>query len=340
MNDDTRTPVDVLTGFLGSGKTTLLNRMLADPDLGEVAVLINEYGEVAIDHLLVEKIDERTSVLANGCVCCSVREDLLDALEDLHRRRARGEIPAFSRVLVETTGLADPAPLITSLNTHPALRHQFRPGGTIATLDVLHAERQLEAHGESRKQIAMADLVHLTKTDLAPATRVEAARQAVKALNPLADCHVPGAEWAGAVELVQRADLGRAASRQALFERLAQPVPAGKGHHRHPHSDVDVVAVDSPGCIDWVAFGVWLSLLVHTHGDDLLRIKCVLDVEPDGLPVVIHGVHHHIHPPRHLSHRPDGFTGSRIVIFSRGLDAARIEASLQSVMERAARLAA
>ena len=129
MTEDSRTPVHVLTGFLGSGKTTLLNRMLADPNLGEVAVLINEYGEVAIDHLLVEKIDERTAVLANGCVCCSVREDLLDALEDLHTRRARREIPAFARVLVETTGLADPTPLVTSLNTHPSLRHQFRPGG-------------------------------------------------------------------------------------------------------------------------------------------------------------------------------------------------------------------
>src|SRR5258708_39864027 len=161
------TPVTLLTGFLGSGKTTLLRRLLGDPALRDTAVIINEFGEVALDHLLVERLDEQTVLLGSGCLCCTVRGELAAAIRDLHSRRARAAVPPFRRLVIESTGLADPFPVLSTLRADPVLRHHFRAAGVVATVDAVNGLAQLDRHVESMRQAAMADVIALTKTDIA-----------------------------------------------------------------------------------------------------------------------------------------------------------------------------
>src|SRR5213595_2866619 len=165
-------PVNIVTGFLGSGKTTLLRRLLASPELANTAVLVNELGEVGLDHLLLRHVDETTVVLPSGCVCCALRADLTAAIRDLYSKRERGTIPRFDRLAIETTGLADPAPIIFTLLAEPVLRHHFRVGHVVTTVDAVNGARHLAQHPESVKQVAVADRVVLTKTDLAVGHRL------------------------------------------------------------------------------------------------------------------------------------------------------------------------
>ncbi|MGH3037810.1 MAG: CobW family GTP-binding protein, partial [Gaiellaceae bacterium] len=182
-----RLPVVVVTGFLGSGKTTLLSRLLGRPELGETAVIVNELGEVAIDHHLLRRVDERTVLLANGCLCCTLRGDLADELRDLLSRRTRGEIPPFRRVLVETTGLADPAPVLNTVLTEPVVQHHFEPGAVIATVDGLNGNGQLDREEETVKQVLVADRLVVTKADVAERGAVEDLVERLRGLNPAAD---------------------------------------------------------------------------------------------------------------------------------------------------------
>jgi G3E family GTPase len=172
-----RTPITLITGFLGSGKTTLLRELLTDPALGETAVLVNELGEIALDHHLLSRIDERTVVLASGCVCCTIRADLADELRDLEARRARGEIPGYERVAIETTGLADPAPILSTLLTDPMVEAQYRIDAIVTTVDAVHGVSQLRGQPEAAKQAAVADRLLLTKTDLVEPQQVAELRR-------------------------------------------------------------------------------------------------------------------------------------------------------------------
>src|SRR5580698_8561110 len=178
------TPVALLTGFLGSGKTTLLRRLLADPALGDTAVIINELGEVGIDHLLVERLDEQMVLLKSGCVCCTVRGELAGAIRDLHSRRERGLVPPFRRLVIESTGLADPFPVLSTLKADPVLRHHFRAAGVVATVDAVNGLAQLERHIEPLRQAAIADVIVLTKTDIAEEPVVARLAARLRALNP------------------------------------------------------------------------------------------------------------------------------------------------------------
>ena len=179
-------PVNVITGFLGSGKTTLLNRLLRSPQLANTAVLVNEFGEVGLDHLLLEAVDAETVILQSGCVCCTIRGDLADAMRGLFSKRERGAIPRFERLAIETTGLADPAPIVSTLLADPVIRHHFRLGNVIATVDAVNGARHLAENPESIKQAAIADRIVVTKTDLAEAAQVEHLTAALRGLNPTA----------------------------------------------------------------------------------------------------------------------------------------------------------
>ena len=296
----------LLTGFLGSGKTTLLSRLLAHPDLGETAVIVNELGEVGIDHHLLRQVDERTVLLRNGCVCCALRGDLADELRDLLARRERGEIPAFRRVVVETTGLADPGPIVYTLLSEPLVKHHYRLERVVATVDAQHGL----GHGESVKQAAVADRLVVTKTDLAdPGPVMERLRR----LNP------------GAPVL------------EAVFGEV-EPAELFGGGERDPR---DLVYDESPGhddevracCLtfdeplDWTAFGIWLTMLLQARGEDVLRVKGLLNVGADG-PLVINGVQHVVHPPEHLAAWPDDDRRSRVVFIGRGFTREELERSL------------
>lgn len=312
--------VVVLTGFLGSGKTTLLSGLLRDPAMGETAVVVNELGEVAIDHHLLRRVDERTVVLASGCVCCSLRGDLADELRDLLSRRDRGELPPFARVVVETTGLADPAPIVNTILTEPLLQHHYRLEAVVTTVDAVHGLAEAEHEREWARQATAADRLCITKTDVAPAQAVAALEAKLAQLNPLAQ--------------VLETPLGRAEAATVLA-----PVPhdpRGLAEDAHVHGDVASFALVLERPLDWVAFGIWLTMLLQARGADILRVKGMLNVGGPG-PVLLNGVQHVFHPPVHLESWPDDDHRSRLVFIGRGLERETLERSL-AAFDAAARL--
>jgi G3E family GTPase len=309
-----KTPVSLVTGFLGSGKTTLISRLLAHPDMGETAVIVNELGEIGIDHHLLRRVDERTVLLGSGCVCCTLRGDLADELRDLDSRRARGEIPAFRRVVVETTGLADPAPIVNTLLAEPVVRHHYALDGIVATVDAQHGLRE----PESVKQVAAADVLVMTKVDVADPVAVKAR---LRRLNPAAE----------------------------LVEASFGDVPPGRLFGR-PHRDPGELLVEPDGhsgeiasfCLfldeelDWTAFGIWLTMLLQARGQDVMRVKGLLNVGREEGPLLLNGVQHVVHPPEHLAAWPDDDRRSRIVFIGRGVERRQVEESLLA-FNRAAR---
>jgi len=308
-----KTPVSLVTGFLGSGKTTLIARLLAHPGMGETAVIVNELGEVPLDHHLLRRVDERTVVMASGCVCCTLRGDLAEELRDLLSRRERGEIPSFRRVVVETTGLADPAPIVYTLLSEPVVRHHYELDSVVATVDAAHGLRLQE----SVKQAAVADTLVVTKVDVADPAPVE---EELRRLNP-------------AAELVEAA-FGEV-DPQLLFG-------GGRRDPRDPaaaepaHTDgVHAVCLFLDEELDWIAFAIWLTMLLQARGRDLYRVKGFLNVGGQG-PLLLNGVQHVVHPPEHLDAWPDEDRRSRLVFIGRGIEREALEASLRA-FNRAAR---
>ena len=308
-----RLPVALVTGFLGSGKTTLLSRLLARAELGETAVIVNELGEVAIDHHLLRRVDERTVLLSSGCLCCTLRGDLADELRDLLSRRTRGDVPPFRRVLVETTGLADPAPILNTLLVEPVVRHHYEPGTVLATVDALNGLGQLEREPETVKQVVVADRLVVTKTDVADRDEVARLEERLRALNP-------------AAELLE-ASFGEVEPGVLLATGDRDPrelrIPKAPAHAGDLHPFV--LFLERP--VDWTAFGIWLTMLLQARGSDLLRVKGLLDVGGPG-PVVLNGVQNVVYPPEHLEAWPDGDRRSRIVFIARGIEKREVEASL------------
>ncbi|MCO7642413.1 GTP-binding protein [Pseudomonas sp. S 311-6] len=318
-------PFHIITGFLGSGKTTLLKRLLEGQALGETALLINEFGDVGIDHLLVEEIAPDTVLLPSGCVCCAVRGDLRQALLDLHELRARGEVPAFRRVLLETTGLADPAPLRATILRDPQLRGRYRLGVQTTVVDAMHAALQEQVHPEWLAQVAAADRLLLSKLDLVEPAVATALQTRLAALNPGATVG-----RADAVSADDPAVLGQGVwGEQAEAEVQGWSLWQGREMRpavSHGSAQVCCLAFDAP--LDWTRFGVWLSLLLRCHGDRVLRVKGVLEVQDSDAVIAIHGVQHCLHAPVHLPRRPAGMTGSRLVLIVRGLEMAAVQRSL------------
>ena len=308
-----KTPVVLVTGFLGSGKTTLISRLLDHPGIGETAVIVNELGEIGIDHHLLRRVDERTVLLSSGCVCCVLRGDLTDELRDLLDRRDANDIPAFRRVVVETTGVADPAPIVMTLLSDPVVRNHYELESVVVTVDGVHGLRG----PESVKQAAVADRLVITKADIC--TRADRARleEQLARLNPAADAR---ASSFGEVEP------------DWLFESTARDPHdlALRGEHVHVEHDHGVSScvlfLDE---IDWTAFGLWLSMLLQARGQDILRVKGFLNVGGDG-PVLVNCVQHAVYPPVHLQAWPDDDRRSRLVFIGRGFTAGELTASLRA----------
>jgi G3E family GTPase len=309
------TPVNLLTGFLGSGKTTLLRRLLADPALSGTAVLINEFGEIGLDHHLVERIDETVVLLRSGCLCCTIRGELSSAIRDLHERRERGEVPAFGRLVIESSGLADPFPVLSTLKADPVLRHHFRAGTVVTTVDAVNGLSQFERHVESIRQAAVADMLILTKTDLTDATTIAKLLLRIRQINPDAPVIRAAESDLDAHALL---DQGRGVT------GFSVDVPNGDSHGERIRSFV--VTVPEP--MDWTAFGVWLTMLLNRHGDKVLRVKGILNLIGESAPVAIHGVRYLVHNPVHMSAWPDADRRSRIVFIVDGLDPDLVRRSL------------
>jgi G3E family GTPase len=339
----TRIPVTVLTGFLGAGKTTLLNRLVQQEGMSRVAVVINELGDIPIDHELVATSSENFSVLANGCICCSVRTDLQDTLRELFARRRSGDTFDFDRVLIETTGLADPAPVIQSFSSDGLIGAQYRLDGVVTLVDAVNGAGQLDRQPEAVKQAALADRLLLTKTDLAGPAAVAGLRERLRALNPgaaLRDVLM------GEVEPQFILDLGLASSRAdaAALERFlgapatgaaARPASAGEqaaaagsylGDRLPSRHDPGIrsfsLRFDAP--FRWAVFAAAIDLLTALRGADLLRMKGIVNVE--GEPVVVQGVQHLFHPAVTLAAWPSADRSSRLVFITRNIDAANVQA--------------
>jgi G3E family GTPase len=327
-------PVSVLTGFLGAGKTTLLNRLLKDPALADTAVIINEFGDVAIDHLLVESSSDGVIQLADGCLCCTVRGDLVDTLADLVDRLQTGRIARLKRVVIETTGLADPAPVLQSIMGHPALVQAYRLDGVIALVDAVNGEATLDNHIEAVKQVAVADRIVLAKTDLvSDAAALAGLRERLKVLNPAArviDAATPEAGYAALFDCgLYNPETKSADVRRWLGEE------AEHAHHHHHHDDHDhdhghgghdhhrhdsrirtfTLVHDRP--VPFSAIEMFLDLLRSAHGDKLLRLKGVIELAEDpSRPLVVHGVQRLLHPPARLPSWSDDVRGTRLVLIT------------------------
>jgi G3E family GTPase len=316
------TPVTLLTGFLGSGKTTLLRRLLADPALGDTAVIINELGEVGIDHLLVERLDDHMVLLKSGCVCCTVRGELAAAMRDLHSRRERGTVPPFRRLVIESTGLADPFPVLSMLKADPVLRHHFRSAGVVTTVDAVNGMRQLERHIESVRQVAIADAIVLTKTDIAEAAVTARLMTRLGTMNPSAS------QLSAAEASLDASVLLQSGSSGSGFRAIEEPAV---GTAAHGGVSAFAIIVDEP--LDWTAFGIWLTMLLNRHGERILRVKGILALAGEERPVAVHGVQHLVHAPTHLSHWPSEDHRSRLVFIVEGIEPELIRRSF-SVFNR------
>lgn len=317
-------PAFLLTGFLGSGKTTLLRRLVRDEAFRDTAVIVNEFGEIGLDHQLMSHSTESILVLSGGCVCCAIRDDLETALRHLFKQRDAGEIPPFSRVVIETTGLADPVPIITTLLSNPLAGSRLRLGATITVVDALLGQETIDRYVEAAKQVAAADHLVISKCDLAPMPLIEGLEARLRAINPWAqidhvalDAGPVGEFFAGDRHHVRLQEGQVEEWVNGRIETDKSDMHAKRRALHETHFGSFSVVFDRP--FDWTAFGLWLSLLLHRHGAQILRVKGLLSVTGLDAPVVIHAVQHIVHPPIHLESWPSSDRRSRIVFIVHGI---------------------
>ncbi len=344
------TPVTVLTGFLGSGKTTLLNRLLKSPALADTAVLINEFGAVPIDHLLVRESTEQVMVLESGCICCTVQGDLVQALRDLHFKRAKGQVPSFKRVIIETTGLADPAPILRTLIELPVLAARYSLSGVVTTVDAVHGPGQLVSQFETQKQIAVADRIVITKVDQVDAATVDALRLRLATLNPAArifaavsggidpEClldtalyradgkHPDVAKWLG-LSTFRRVEPRRLLAGNMTAPSNTVPSTASSSSAHDANIRTYALAFDDPLDFDGLIDGI--EMLLTLRGDQILRMKGIVNARGSDRPRVLHAVQHTLYPDATLPAWPDADQRTRLVFIVRDLEESFITSTLQ-----------
>lgn len=316
---ETSLPIHVLTGFLGSGKTTLLNRALRTPRFADAAVLINEFGEVAIDHLLVRESREELLVLASGCVCCTLRNDLVESLTDLLDQRARGLLPPFSRLVLETTGLADPAPIVQTLVSHATLRDRLYLDGILCAVDLQLGLGTLERQTIAQKQVAVADRLLLTKRDLADPEGLPRLEQRLTELNPRA----------ARMEVAAHSDVGALLSGAGHLDTrdvvLTLPRRAAIGGDRGVSAEpahtagVSQLSVMLPTPVDFRSFSLWVALLTQVWATRVLRLKAVVSARGEPNPIAVQAVQHVVYPPLDLPPMPELAGQSHIVLLIQDL---------------------
>jgi G3E family GTPase len=332
-------PLTVLTGFLGAGKTTLLNALLRQPAMADTAVLINEFGEVGLDHLLVDRLDGDTVLLNAGCLCCTIRGDLARALDGLWDRVLAGQ--AVKRVVVETTGLADPAPILHTLMSDPRIGARFVLDGVVTLVDAAAGAATLDTQPEALRQAAVADRLVLTKTDLASAEATAALRARLATLNPVAPVLVADHGAIDPALLLAAGPYDPAVKAPGVAAWIGAAAP--HHHHHHHHHDPNrhdariqalCLSFDSP--LPWDGLATFLEMLAMTRGASVLRMKGILDLVGEDRPVAVHGVQHIFHPPKRLAAWPaDEPRRSRLVFILRDLDPAVVREGLDAFLKAA-----
>ena len=300
---------------MGSGKTTVLARVLKDERFKNTAAIINEFGEAGLDHRLIRRIEERTRLLSGGCICCNMRDDLINELKEILNEYERGEIP-LDRVVIETTGLADPAPILFSILMDPLLTNRYFVDNIVCCLDAANGELHLKNNPESLKQIAVADTIIITKTDLVEKETVNFMRERLNRLNPAAKIF-----QAANGKINPEIIFGDGQNR---MEKISRRENFSEMKHA---DDIHSMSIKFYDALDWTSFGLWMSMLLYAHGEKILRIKGMVDVGDSG-PIVINGVQHIIHPPHHLEDWNGEERNSQIVFIMKGLDPQRVIESL------------
>ncbi len=347
---ETRIPVTLLTGFLGSGKTTLLNHWLRDPALAGAAVIVNEFGEIGIDHALIASSNDNTIELTTGCLCCTVQGDLVETLRDLRAKRSAGTIAAFDRILIETTGMADVVPVIQALMTFPVAR-SFRLNRVLTVVDAINGPGTLAAHPEAVKQVAVADALIVTKTEL-PGAQVAALVDTLARVNPgatLVACNPAARPDATVLDGPDVYDVN-VRPEQARQWLNAAPYADGHGHgghghehthkhhthaHGHDHARIDSFCLDFAAPLQWPQVSAWLDALVMAHPDELLRVKGILHIAGHERPIVLQAVQRLFHPPTELPEWPDTDRQSRMVFITKGLSKDYVMQVWDAVRQRA-----
>jgi G3E family GTPase len=329
-----RLPVTVLTGFLGSGKTTLLTKLLRDPALARTAVIINELGEIGLDHELVRiDGDGGAILLPGGCVCCTIRSDLADTLRDLFQKRVRGQGPDFDRIVLETTGLADPAPILHTLIADPMTAARYVIGGVVTLIDAYNADWQLDTQREAVRQAAFADRLLLTKTDLAAPEATARLIDRLRGLNPAAD---PVPVVNGVIDPALILGIGFSGKGARIESWLGAEAGHHHGHdHGHAHRHDDGIrsfclTFDRP--LDWERVAEALDSLAELEDGRLLRVKGILDIAGSDRPVAIHGIQHLFHPPEQLASWPGPERTSRLVFITDDLERDTVEAMFRALL--------
>ena len=338
-------PISVLTGFLGSGKTTALNRLLRQPAMAGTMVIVNEFGEIGLDHELIETADEDTVLLRSGCLCCTIRNDLIDTLQSLSRRRELGSSHAFDRIVIETTGLADPAPILQALLTDPVVAARFRLDGVIATVDAVVGQSTLDRHIEAVKQAALADRLVLTKIDLADAGDCSALENRLRAINPAAPIFRarqgavdPGVLFGiGTYDPVSKGldvQCWLNAEKYVSHDHEERHATAAHDANRHDdHIRAMCLTVDRP--IPGEALDRWLENLLRLRGPDLLRFKAIINVAELPGPLVAHAVQHVVYPPVMLKVWPSDDRRTRMVFITHDIDERTLRDSLKAFTDEA-----
>ena len=331
-------PLTILTGFLGAGKTTCLNQLVQNPALSNTLILINEFGAVGLDHLFIEKVDGDMILMSSGCICCTIRGDLVTTLEDLLKRLDNGRIKAFDRVILETTGLADPAPILHAIMYHPYLMLRYRLNGVITVVDAVNGAATFDAHEEAVKQAAVADRLIITKTDMAEgAKNLNGIVTRLKALNPSAQILV-SEEGETTIEQLLNCGLYNPDTKTPRVRDWLNAEAVIDAHEHAPHGDhrhtdinrhddhIRAYCLTSDTPLTPSSFDIFIELLRQTHGPKLLRVKGIVALTDDPRrPVVIHGVQHIFHPPHRLENWPDQDQRTKIVFILKDLDEKFIE---------------
>ncbi|MGI9505696.1 MAG: CobW family GTP-binding protein [Geminicoccaceae bacterium] len=344
-----RIPVTILTGFLGSGKTTLLAKLLRHPSMERTAVIINEFGEIGLDHDLIEASEETEVTLMGGCLCCTVKGDLIDTLRRLYVRRTKNEVPFFERMVIETTGLADPAPVLQSIMADRMLDHYYRLDGVVTLVDAANGMDTLDGHQEAVKQAAVADRIVITKTDLAEDAAIAALRVRLTALNPGArilearqgDIHPDALLHAGIFDpATKSADVRRWLNEEAYASHHDHSHHHhGDHHHDHTHdvnrhdSRIQAFCVRHTTPIPSSAVDFFWDMLTSQRGPDLLRVKAILNVtEVPEAPLMLHAVQHVVHAPAYLDAWPSDDRDSRMVFITRDIPRDFVEQLLNALL--------
>lgn len=346
-------PITLITGFLGSGKTTLINALLKDERLTDTAVIVNEFGEIGLDHLLVESAFDQMVLMDNGCLCCTVRGDLIDTLSGLMDKVEAGTVPPFFRVMIETTGLADPAPVAQTLLSDDATAARFSLQAIVTTVDGVNGAATLQTYDEARAQAALADLVLVTKADSAQAD-VAGVMAAVKAINPGAPITVVAQGALDPARIIAATGSDPATIAAHAHAADHAPAPGHASGHAHDHDGDDAhdghghtvhrfniasasIIIDEP--LDFSTLTGWLEWLTALRGPDVLRIKGLVAVAGCAGPVLVQGVQHVFYPPRQLADWPDDDRRSRVVIIARDIPPAALAASLDAFRQAERRAA-